>query len=304
MALATFKIETEITQEVTQGITNFLTKNASKRVMVKLNSPGGLIAEGISIYKALKSHGDTIVRVEGMAASIASVLMLGGARVEMAPDSYVFVHNPFAMGEIAANAHQLRDMADALDTCKDEIIGIYAQHVKLDKAQLENLMMRETYISAKDSIRYGFAQEIKGEVQIDTLNKHLGTEKIKRLMQINSLQMENTPIVEETKTEPTPETVTDPIGEAITALKTQIESLIAKVTELEGKVTSLGTEETKETAEPVIADLVNRIKALESKPEKKPTQKAFKPQVENSAKDFMSMTPMERAQYIRIRNQK
>jgi ATP-dependent protease ClpP protease subunit len=87
---------------------------------VRINSPGGLVFDGIAIHSMLSRMEGVTVRVEGLAASIASVIALAGARLEMERGSMLMIHNPWniAMGD----AEELRKSADVLDKIKVSIL--------------------------------------------------------------------------------------------------------------------------------------------------------------------------------------
>jgi ATP-dependent protease ClpP protease subunit len=91
-------------------------------IELRINSPGGSVFEGVTIYNLLIAHPARVeVKVDGLAGSIASVIMLAGDEVEVAENAMVMIHNPtvVAWGE----STELRTMADALDRIKDAILN-------------------------------------------------------------------------------------------------------------------------------------------------------------------------------------
>ena len=125
-------------------------------IEVRLNSPGGNVFEGITIYNMLKSYkGNVKVIVDGLAASIASVIALGGDEIVMNEGSFFMIHNPFSgvMGE----SEDFRKQADILDSIRDQILGIYQSATGLGTDELIEMMNEETWLTAEEAIELGFA---------------------------------------------------------------------------------------------------------------------------------------------------
>ena len=125
-------------------------------IEVRLNSPGGNVFEGITIYNMLKSYkGNVKVIVDGLAASIASVIALGGDEIVMNEGSFFMIHNPFSgvMGE----SEDFRKQADILDSIRDQILGIYQSATGLGTDELIEMMNEETWLTAADANALGFA---------------------------------------------------------------------------------------------------------------------------------------------------
>lgn len=137
-----------------------LGKNIST-LNVNIHSEGGSVWDGLAIYRALVDfQGEKVVHVSALAASIASVIMLAGDRIEVAPEAIVMIHNPMA---IAMGGE--KDMLDAvarLKSAKDRILNIYERRTGSDRDQLSDLMDAETWFSGGDEIKAaGFADTIK-----------------------------------------------------------------------------------------------------------------------------------------------
>jgi ATP-dependent Clp protease protease subunit len=127
---------------------------------VHINSPGGDVFEGMAIHTAIASwpKGEKRVHVDGLAASIASIVAMAGDEIEISPTAMVMVHEPrgFAMGEAA----DLRKMADRLDSIRDVMCDVYAARTGLAKAEVEKLVAEETWMSAAEAVKKGFADKI------------------------------------------------------------------------------------------------------------------------------------------------
>jgi ATP-dependent Clp protease, protease subunit len=131
----------------------------AKTLSVRLNSPGGDIADGVAIYNFLKSEvaKGTIVNVEvdGWAASIASVVMLSGQTVSMGEGTFVMIHNPSwcCFGSSA----DMRKYADELDKFRDAIIDIYVKETGQPRDTIAQWMDAETWMTAQEAVDNGFA---------------------------------------------------------------------------------------------------------------------------------------------------
>lgn len=124
---------------------------------VRLNSPGGYVYQGMAIHTHLAQR-DTTVIIDGLAASIASVIACAGRRVQIAAGAMMMIHNPWniAMGD----AEDLRKTADVLDKIKGSILDIYASKTGISRPRLAELMDQETWLTAAEAVELGLADEI------------------------------------------------------------------------------------------------------------------------------------------------
>lgn len=133
----------------------------AEEITVSINSPGGNIFDGIAIYNALRSHKARIVtRVDGIAASIASVIAQAGDERQMMGGSQMMIHN--AWGVAIGDAPDMRKMAEVLDHQNLVIAEIYAQHTGTDAADLLDLMTAETWYTASAAVESGLADVVVG----------------------------------------------------------------------------------------------------------------------------------------------
>jgi ATP-dependent protease ClpP protease subunit len=92
-------------------------------VEIHVNSPGGDMFEGIAIFNRLQQHpGQITVKVFGQAASAASIIAMAGDRIEMAPSSFIMIHNCWVI--VAGNRHDLRETADFLEPFDTAMVGV------------------------------------------------------------------------------------------------------------------------------------------------------------------------------------
>lgn len=137
-------------------------------ISLRINSPGGSVFDGHAIYNALKNHKATITTyVDGLAASIASVVALAADRVVVAKNSMFMIHNPhtIALGDAA----EMRKTADFLDQVRNTIVGVYEEKTGQKPADIEAEMDREAWYEADEAVALGYADAIEGDAQVAAL---------------------------------------------------------------------------------------------------------------------------------------
>lgn len=136
-----------------------LRKIGNRDVTVKINSPGGDMFEGISIYNLLRQHPAKVtVEVMGWAASAASIVAMSGDEIKMGPGTFMMVHN--AWGVVVGNRHDMRSSADLFDGFDAAMVDIYEARTGSKRADIEALMDAETFMGASQAVDKGFADEI------------------------------------------------------------------------------------------------------------------------------------------------
>jgi ATP-dependent Clp endopeptidase proteolytic subunit ClpP len=127
-------------------------------VDLHINSPGGSVFAGLAIYNAIKRHqGKVSVYIDGLAASIASVVAMAGDTVIIPENALMMIHDPLALA--MGSAEELRKVADSLDKAKTGIISAYRSRTNLAEDTLSELMSAETWLSAEDALNFGFADQ-------------------------------------------------------------------------------------------------------------------------------------------------
>lgn len=128
---------------------------------VRVNSPGGDVYEGLAIMNALRSHPATVTAVvEGLAASAASFIAVGGAdRVVMRPTAEIMVHE--AMSFIGGNAADMSRVVDDLDRISANLSTVYAERSGGDPAEWRERMRAETWFSAEEAVAVGLADAVE-----------------------------------------------------------------------------------------------------------------------------------------------
>lgn len=133
--------------------------SATGDITVWLNSPGGDIFAASQIYTMLKEYeGKVTVKIDGIAASAASVIAMAGDEIIMSPVAMLMIHNPAAaiFGEVA----DLQNAICMLNEVKESIINAYEQRTGLSRSQISAMMDAETWFSAQKAVELGFADKI------------------------------------------------------------------------------------------------------------------------------------------------
>jgi len=138
-----------------------------KTLNIYINSCGGSVFEGQAIYSILKRHSaEKNIYVDGIAASIASLIAMAGDNIYMPANAMMMIHNPwgFAMG----NAQEMRKMADDLDKIREAMIPAYLNKTgeKLTEDKLVELLDAETWLTGQECVDYGLCDELLEEKKI------------------------------------------------------------------------------------------------------------------------------------------
>lgn len=135
---------------------------------VYLSSGGGSVTEGLAVYAQIERFpGNVTIHIDGLAASIASVIALAGNRLVMPPSAMLMIHRPWAVAMVGGNSPQLRErakavlkMADDLDVMNETMRGLYASASRLSHVAVQKLMDEETWLTAARAKDLGFADEV------------------------------------------------------------------------------------------------------------------------------------------------
>ncbi len=134
-------------------------------ILVRINSPGGLVYDGLAIYNALKQfNGTVITRVDAIAASIASVIFMAGDVRQAPPASDVMIHKPWSM--MMGDAEEMRKEADELDRVQNMIEEIYEKSTSMDREEITSMVNSTSWISGVDALEMGFATELLEDARI------------------------------------------------------------------------------------------------------------------------------------------
>jgi ATP-dependent Clp protease protease subunit len=137
----------------------------ASQIDLHINSPGGEVFDGITIYNLLKQHPATVTTyIDGLAASIASVIALAGDRVIMAANALYMIHNPW--GFAAGDAPALRKLADTLDKVAGSMITTYMDKSKKNEDEIKSMLDAETWMTADEALEMGFIDQIDEEMEM------------------------------------------------------------------------------------------------------------------------------------------
>ena len=133
--------------------------SGSGNITVWINSPGGDCVAAAQIYNMLMDYkGDVTVKIDGIAASAASVIAMAGTKVLVSPVSMLMIHNP--MTAAFGNSDEMQKAIEMLSSVKDSIINAYEIKTGLSRAKLSHLMDAETWMDANKAVELGFADGI------------------------------------------------------------------------------------------------------------------------------------------------
>ena len=128
-------------------------------VTIWLNSPGGDCIAASQIYSMLMDYtGNVTVKIDGIAASAASVIAMAGTKVLMAPTALMMIHNPMTLAW--GDKSEMTKAIEMLDEVKESIVNAYEIKTGLSRAKISHLMDAETWMNANKAIELGFADDI------------------------------------------------------------------------------------------------------------------------------------------------
>lgn len=131
----------------------------TKEIDVRINSPGGDVFEGWAIYNRLKQHPAKVtVYVDGIAASIASIIMLAGDEVVIGDGGQVMIHKAWTV--CGGNSIDMDNTSDRLNVIDDQLIATYAKKSGKDKSEIRDLMMKgDTWFTSDEAIEFGLVDD-------------------------------------------------------------------------------------------------------------------------------------------------
>jgi len=133
--------------------------NNLKQINLHIHSPGGDVFDGIAIYNLLKKHpANVIVYIDGLAASMASVIAMAGNEVIMPENAMMMIHKPW--GIQGGDAEDMRKYADLLDKVENTLIPAYANKTGKTPEELAEMLSAETWLNGKECVEQGFADKL------------------------------------------------------------------------------------------------------------------------------------------------
>lgn len=132
---------------------------------IYINSPGGDVFAGQTIYSMLKRHKATKnVHIDGLAASAASLVAMAGDNVIMPKNAMMMIHKAWIIA--VGNADDMRKMADDLDKIDESIVSAYEMKTELPRDEILQIMENETWLTAEEAVEKGFADKVEEEKKV------------------------------------------------------------------------------------------------------------------------------------------
>tara|TARA_R100001086_G_scaffold68821_2_gene32630 strand:+ start:5791 stop:6825 length:1035 start_codon:yes stop_codon:yes gene_type:complete len=172
-----------------QKFINDLKELKDMPINLRINSLGGDVFDGMAMYNVIKRReAKTTVYIEGIAASIATIIALGADEVIMAENSLFMIHN--AWGGIMGDAKEMRKSAETLDKISSELTDIYSKKTGLSYDALSAMMDEETWLNAEEAYEFGFVDTISNAIKVAAKYdvskfKNITEEEIKNKLSIN-----------------------------------------------------------------------------------------------------------------------
>lgn len=133
-----------------------------KDLTLKINSPGGDVIAASVIRSIISEYpGKVTTRIEGIAASAAVIVAMAGSDVKIMDSAYMMIHDPYVVFMMAAlNIEDLGKLKDELKSIKEGIASTYATKTGLSVEKVSKMMADETWMSANEAVKFGFADEV------------------------------------------------------------------------------------------------------------------------------------------------
>lgn len=137
---------------------------ADHKILLRIHSPGGEVFDGNAIATALSRRGNIEVQIEGIAASMATLISLAGSPVKMAQNGFYMIHNPW--GAAMGDAEELRKQAELLDRIRANMVNAYAAKSGQSPEQIQQWMDAETWFTADEAQAAGFVDEVTDRLDL------------------------------------------------------------------------------------------------------------------------------------------
>ena len=264
-----------------QGFVEEIKEYEGKELAIHINSLGGEVFEGMAIYSIIQRRkAKTTVYIEGIAASIASVIALAADEVVMSENSLLMIHN--AWGGTQGDASDMRKQADVLDKITNEIAEIYVKQTNIPYDEIIRMMSEETWLTAEEAVAMGFVDSISEPIKVAAKYdvskfKNITLEKVEQTLSINNkrkikmteelkswFNSKVDDIIAKVKADDTVET-----NEGVKEVKlADNEEIVNKFSEFEASIASLNNSITDlEGEKETLTEEVSRLTALLNKAE-------------------------------------
>ena len=151
-----------------------------KDVDVLINSPGGNMFEGVSIYNLLREHkGKVTVKIVGLAASAASIIAMAGDEIQIGKSSFMMIHNSW--NRVVGNRHDLREMADFVEPFDESMAGVYSDRSGISVDEIKTMMDDETWLNGESAVEKGFADLLLSSDITDSSSSKTSASAVRRV---------------------------------------------------------------------------------------------------------------------------
>ncbi len=151
--------ETWYGDEVTPKMFKEELQDGEGDITVWINSPGGDVFAAAQIYNMLMDYkGNVTVKIDGLAASAASVIAMAGTEVQISPVAMMMIHNPATIA--IGDSSEMQKAIDMLDEVKESIMNAYEIKTGLSRSRISHLMDAESWFNAKKAVELGFADKL------------------------------------------------------------------------------------------------------------------------------------------------
>ena len=155
------EINSELADAVISQILHLDAEDPASEITLYINSPGGSVAAGLSIYDVMQAVTASIRTVcVGTAASMAAVLFAAGNRREIMKHGEVMIHDPLVSGGISGSALTVQDKSNRLMDKRKLLCGILAEHTGKSLKQIYKVTGKDTYFGADEAVQYGLADAV------------------------------------------------------------------------------------------------------------------------------------------------
>lgn len=155
-----------------------------KPILIKLNSPGGDVFEGIEIYNYIKNHEQPVtVEIMGVAASAASIIAMGADKIIMNTGTSLMIHE--ASTWTFGNKSDIQKTLNALETIDDSLVAVYVERTGLEAEEISDLLKAETWMTADEAVEKGFADEVRKAPKAEPKGETKKEEKVNNKVVLN-----------------------------------------------------------------------------------------------------------------------
>jgi len=130
-------------------------------VLIRANSPGGEVFQGLAIYNSIKEHGQCDVQIDGLAASMMTVIMLAARKISASKNALIMIHNPISNSK---DESRRKKDDEILSKVKDIAVNSYVERTGLSPNEISSMLDAETWMTAQEALEKGFIDEITDNV--------------------------------------------------------------------------------------------------------------------------------------------